>query len=82
MTMQVLAFGAAQDAMGGKTVQLELSQKQLTVAQLKAMLITKFPELKQLTNFLIAVNAAYAYSQDQLIKEGDEVAVIPPTSGG
>lgn len=82
MTLQVLAFGAAQDAMGGKVVQVQLKDSKLTVAKLKTVLISKFPELQQLTNFLIAVNASYAYDEDRLISAGDEVAVIPPTSGG
>lgn len=51
-----------------------------TVAQLLKKLSLGFPELDN-RHFLIAVNAEYA-TLEQPLRHGDEVAIIPPVSGG
>lgn len=81
MKLKVLAFGAAQDAVGAQKVVLELDKSVSSVGELKTFLIQKYPELGDLVSFLIAVNARYAYDKTQ-ITSGDEIAIIPPTSGG
>lgn len=82
MKLNVLMFGTAQDSAGSSTVQLELPSKTIRVGELKAALIAKYPDLARLVSFLIAVNAEYAYDETRIINSSDEVAVIPPTSGG
>lgn len=81
MKLKVLAFGAAGDAVGGQKVELELDKSVSNVSELKKALIQKYPELGKLVSFLIAVNAQYAYDKTR-ISSGDEIAIIPPTSGG
>jgi molybdopterin synthase sulfur carrier subunit len=44
-------------------------------------MLSKYPKLAELVSFLIAVNSEYA-DDDRVINSGDEVAIIPPTSGG
>jgi molybdopterin converting factor small subunit len=53
----------------------------LNVEGLKLVLEEKFPEFKRLTTYMIAVNNEYAMPKDS-IQQNDEVAIIPPVSGG
>jgi molybdopterin converting factor subunit 1 len=79
MKYTVKAFGIAKDIVGGKEIAVEQSEQ--TVAALRAKLIATYPQLSGLKSLLIAVNNVYAEDQD-VIREGDEIALIPPVSGG
>ena len=52
-----------------------------TVLALKKDLLLKYPKLKNIEEFAIAVNEEYA-DDDLILKENDVVAIIPPVSGG
>ena len=41
----------------------------------------KYPRLKELASYMVAVNDEYA-STNIAINENDEIAIIPPVSGG
>ena len=77
--MKVLAFGIVKEIFGRPVT--DLSVEGLTAGELKANLEHQYPRLKQLSSFMIAVNSEYA-TPATLIKPGDEVAIIPPVSGG
>jgi molybdopterin converting factor subunit 1 len=79
MKVNVLAFGIAKDIFGGSAIALDVPGN--TTSDLKAVLERQFPRLKQLRSYLIAVNNEYA-REDHLITEKDEIAIIPPVSGG
>ena len=79
MTIDVLAFGVIKEIVNGAVVKIDIGGT--TVASLKADLELQYPRLKQLTSFMIAVNGEYA-GNETIIKQGDEVAIIPPVSGG
>ena len=76
--MKLKVFGVARDIMGGKEVEVRIVQN---VAELKKLLLIDYPKLKELNSLLIAVNQTYA-SDEISIKETDEIALIPPVSGG
>lgn len=80
MDINILAFGIAKDIFGGSSIQVTLPN-QSTTAQLKAELEIIYPRLKQLASYMVAVNNEYA-EDDGLITITDEVAIIPPVSGG
>ena len=80
MKIKVLAFGIAKDIFGGPAVTVELANDS-TVYNLQFTLEQQFPRLKQLRSYLLAVNNEYALPGDG-IHERDEIAVIPPVSGG
>lgn len=81
MTFRILAFGIAQDIMGGKVVDIVTTKTVTNVAEIKTLLIKKYPELGTLASLLIAVNKNYANNSTP-IESDDEIAIIPPTSGG
>ena len=51
------------------------------VGRLRAWLLEQYPAMKSLRSVMIAVNRAYA-QDGQPLAPGDEIAVIPPLSGG
>ncbi len=80
MEINVLAFGIAKDIFGGSTAVAELPND-ATVSNLRYLLEQRYPRLKQLATYMIAVNNEYALDGDT-IHERDEIAIIPPVSGG
>lgn len=79
MKFKVKTFGVARDVMGGKEVMVETEGNQ--VLDLRKELIFKYPELEKLRSLFIAVNQSYSEDATEL-KETDEIALIPPVSGG
>ena len=75
----MLAFGIAREIFGASTITVELAEN--SVADLKSSLEKSFPKLKALASYLVAVNNEYA-GDDLLLDTRDEVAIIPPVSGG
>ena len=78
--MNVLAFGIAKEIVGNSSVNIEHAET-TTVGDLKTLLEEKYPAFKKLGSYMIAVNNEYA-SDKTIIHADDEVAVIPPVSGG
>jgi molybdopterin converting factor subunit 1 len=80
MEINILAFGIAKDIFGSPAVSLQLTND-ATVSNVKYLLEQQYPRLKQLATYMVAVNNEYALDGDT-IHERDEVAIIPPVSGG
>jgi len=80
MRANILAFGIVKDIFGGPSINIELDEGG-TANDLKGLLEEKYPKLKQLASFMIAVNNEYA-TEGLVIGKNDEVAIIPPVSGG
>jgi molybdopterin synthase sulfur carrier subunit len=80
MELQVLAFGIAKDIFGAQTVNADLMEG-AQVTDLKQQLEERYPRLKQLASYMIALNNEYANGEEAL-NERDEIAIIPPVSGG
>lgn len=79
MKIKVLAFGIAKDIFGGSAINLNIDGN--TTVDLKIALEKQYPRLNQLRSYMIAVNNEYA-SDDRALTETDEIALIPPVSGG
>lgn len=78
--MKILAFGIAREIFGGSTIDVEL-QEQATVSELKQLLEERYQRLKAIRSYMVAVNNEYA-ADDKAISAQDEIAIIPPVSGG
>ena len=79
MKIKIKAFGITKDILGAREIVVETSGQ--TVAALRQALNAKYPALRSLKSLFIAVNNNYAEEQINL-NETDEVALIPPVSGG
>ena len=80
MSLNILAFGIVKKFFGHHSIELEV-QKGLTVAGLKGKLEIVYPDMKRLGTYMIAVNDEYA-EDDLVMHPEDEIAIIPPVSGG
>ena len=77
--IKVKLFGIAKDIAG--TGDLSISENLADVNELLLLLKEKYPAFNILSSLLVAVNEEYA-SNDTALVEDDEVAIIPPVSGG
>lgn len=81
ISVRVLFFGAARDAVGHAEVDFVLHGTP-TAENAFAQVMEKFPSLARFgRSLLFAVNQEYARA-DHEVHDGDELAVFPPVSGG
>ena len=79
--VKVLFFGAAADRAGARQIEVPLSD-QAKLAEIWPVLTDMYPDLAPMRDTLaFAVNGEYARMEDA-VSAGDEVAVLPPVSGG
>lgn len=79
MKIELLVFGIFTDIFKANQVEFDLPNL-LNVGDLKKIIISKYPQTQAL-NFTIAVDEAYA-DDEQIIKNNQTIALIPPASGG
>jgi molybdopterin synthase catalytic subunit len=81
MRVRVLFFGMLKDLMGKSSDSLELPEG-ASVRDVLENYLSRAPKLKtSLTSIAVAVNQQYASAETKL-KSDDEVALLPPVSGG
>ena len=81
IVVHVRFFGPARDFGVPEVARLEMPDG-ARVADVRAALIERFERLREaLPNIRMAVNEAFA-DDDRVLADGDEVALIPPVSGG
>lgn len=80
--MEILFFGITKDIVGSSQVKLDFENEvPKSVGELKMKLERKYPEFSKLSSLAVAVNSEYA-EDNVLLQRNDEVAIIPPVSGG
>ncbi|SOD98576.1 MoaD/ThiS family protein [Spirosoma fluviale] len=79
-SISVLLFGITRDLTGQSAVSVPLAEG-ASVGDLLTQIHQKYPALAGIRSLLIAVNGEYAESE-QVLTRHDEVALIPPVSGG
>lgn len=79
MTITILTFGIARQITGGPVVLPHADVP--TAGKLLLVMKERFPALAALRSLAVAVNGQYADAATS-IQPGDEVALIPPVSGG
>jgi len=81
MRVLVLLFGSLREAAGAKELSVELPER-ARVVELRALLALSQPAFEALAGRLrVAVNREFAV-EDAVLADGDEVAFLPPVSGG
>lgn len=78
--MRVLLFAGLAEALGQPALELPDGEAPATVAALEARLRAQHPALAS-RPFRVAVNRCYGAAADA-VAPGDEIALIPPVSGG
>lgn len=78
--LTIALFGITRDIVGASSLTLFI-EKSTAVDHLLAHLRVQYPRLEGLNSLLVAINSEYAEG-NQVIQEGDEIALIPPVSGG
>ncbi len=81
MNVKVRFFALARQTAGEREMEVELEEDS-TAQDLWDVLLKRFPGLSPMSGVLkLAVNWNYV-QPDAVLRDGDEVAVIPPVSGG
>ncbi|MFQ5329851.1 MAG: MoaD/ThiS family protein [Thermodesulfobacteriota bacterium] len=81
--VHVKFFAMLKGIVGREDLEMDIGET-LTVGELKARLVEEYPLLEELfdsRSVLISVNQEFADSKGA-VKDGDEVAFLPPFSGG
>ncbi|MDZ7604499.1 MAG: molybdopterin converting factor subunit 1 [Cyclobacteriaceae bacterium] len=80
MTIDILFFGIARDYAGSRSLKFDFPQD-TSVKLIRSTMEQKYPALKGLKRYAVAVNNEYA-GDDVVVNAGDEIAILPPVSGG
>ena len=80
MNVRILLFGVTKEIVGSSTLELDISSDG-SVESMLSDLKGRYPAFKKLNSLMVAVNSEYA-DNNQMLKENDEIALIPPVSGG
>ncbi len=75
--IKVLLFAQLQEEMGASIV---VDCAQCTVREVKEMIKQQYPTV-DLQQVMTAVNEEFAFDDD-VVKDGDVIAFLPPVSGG
>ena len=82
MRVKLLLFAGCREAVGTKELEIELPDAASTVGEAFEVILGRFPQLRGISKSVaIARNAEYV-AGDAPIADGDELAIIPPVSGG
>ncbi len=79
--MDVILFGISREIVGEKKLKITPAENIQTVGALKQWMKQKYPQLEKLSSIAVAVDSEYAEDEQNLFDE-NEVAIIPPVSGG
>ncbi len=77
--INIKCFGIAKEIVGNDLAFIESST--ISVADLRQRMNEQYKAFKQIKGYMVAVNQEYAIDS-QIINADDEVAIIPPVSGG
>jgi molybdopterin converting factor small subunit len=80
MKIQLTAYGIAKEILNGRQMDFDLPEGS-SLSTMKEILTSKFPEFEKLASLRFAVGEEYEFDH-YILKEGEEVVIIPPVSGG
>jgi molybdopterin synthase sulfur carrier subunit len=80
MKLKLIAYGIAKDIVSGREVVIDVPEDS-TIADLKAVLLQRYPPFSKLKSLSFAVGDEYR-EDNFLLSSEKEVIIIPPVSGG
>lgn len=81
MQIKLIAFGIAKDILQTQHLSVDLSETEVDIQTVKQKLLEEYPDFAKLKSLSFAVNEEYQ-ADDFLLKDQDELVIIPPVSGG
>lgn len=81
VTVKVLFFAVSKEISGRSEAELSVKSR-ITYTELKQLIVEKFGLKLIENNIILTVNQDYCEEGDLVLKENDELAVIPPLSAG
>jgi MoaD family protein len=89
MKIKILFFASAREKVGESQIIVDIDSTEVTLGDLIRLLYLRYPSLNLIqTNgefakeINFAVNKKYSFDYSLQIHENDEIALIPPISGG
>ena len=85
VTIKVKFFSIIADTARSKEVELNFNSSEVKLKDVINYLMCRYPKLKRLSkeiNILYLINGKVISNVNISIKDNDEVALIPPASGG
>jgi molybdopterin converting factor subunit 1 len=82
MRVKVVYYGGLQRDVGAKEQELQFSQNSLAVSELREQLAERYPELRTKLQSVVFAVSDEIVDEDHPVRDGDEVALLPPVSGG
>jgi molybdopterin converting factor subunit 1 len=79
-TITVKLFASSREIIGKDKITLKLSEK-TTALDLRRMILEQYPQIVRKIQFVIAINHKIA-DDATTVDQMDEVAILPPVSGG
>jgi molybdopterin synthase sulfur carrier subunit len=79
--VKILLFGITREITGQSRIEVPADADITTVKALKKWLGKQYPAMEGLSSLAVAVDSEYAEDEDLLSAE-QEIALIPPVSGG
>jgi molybdopterin synthase catalytic subunit len=80
MQLSVRLFASVREAIGEPSLTVDVPDG-ATVGFLTQVIHAQFPQVRDLPPAMVSVNYEYA-AEDHPLREGDQIALIPPVSGG
>lgn len=81
VTLRVLFFGMLRDVAGAREIELE-AESGMTLGGVFRRCAARYPRLAELEpSIVLAVNQEFS-GRDRAVHDGDEIAFLPPVSGG
>lgn len=82
MRLTVTFYGGLKQAVGARAQTLELPHDSLTAGALKALLAERYPALGPRLDAVACAVGDELVGPDHPLGDGDQVALLPPVSGG
>ena len=81
MKVRILFFASVREAVGCREMEMEIPEG-TSAGDLKTRLVGMYPDLAGIQQSIsLAVNAEYV-GEEKILHQDDDVAFIPPVSGG
>ncbi|MEM4160486.1 MAG: molybdopterin converting factor subunit 1 [Thermoplasmata archaeon] len=80
MRVKIRYFAGLRDITGKETEIVEVKDK-ARIKEILEILYKKYPEMLKSADIIVARNRQYA-EENEVVAEGDEIALLPPVSGG